>query len=152
MMINRRRFLGSLLESLALAPAFWGLPRTAHGGGAVKPGAGEDLRAALRREVGDHEPGTTTEIMLDIPRVAEDGSVVPVTVASRIPGTDRLMLFVEKNPFPLAAAFEFGRESDAFVSLRIRMAESCDVLAIAHAGGRYYMTRRSVRVVVGGCS
>lgn len=94
---------------------------------------------------------TTDRIRLDVPVVAEDGAVVPVTVESLIPGTDRLVLLAEKNPFPLVAAFNFGPLAVPFVALRIKMNASADVVALARAGGTYYLTRKAVRVVVGGC-
>jgi sulfur-oxidizing protein SoxY len=40
---------------------------------------------------------------------------------------------------------------DAFVSLRIKMNESSDVIAVVKSGDDYFGARRKVKVVVGGC-
>jgi sulfur-oxidizing protein SoxY len=106
---------------------------------------------ALRHEVGDARIEESVQVVLSVPAVAEDGAVVPVTLESLIPASDRLVLLVEKNPVPLVARFHFAREALPYVSLRIRLNVSCDVVALARSGGRYFMARKPVRVVVGGC-
>jgi len=107
--------------------------------------------AALRREVGNAELESSDRIALSLPAVAEDGALVPASLESLLPGTDRLVLLAEKNPFPLVVAFDFGSAVLPFVTLRVKLNASGDVVALARAKGRYYMTRRVVRVVVGGC-
>lgn len=152
MRIDRRAFLRDCLVRVAgflVAGASAG--SRAADVASAGPGRPDALRAAMKQELGDVAPLPSTAIELDLPRIAEDGGVVPVTVESRIPGTDRVLLFVERNPVPLAAVFDFAAGTDPFVSLRIRVAESCEVLAVARSGGRYHVTRRAVRVVVGGC-
>jgi sulfur-oxidizing protein SoxY len=88
---------------------------------------------------------------LETPQIAEDGAVVPITVESRLPNVETILIFVEKNPVPLAARFQFDPSMDAFVSLRIKMNESSDVIAVVKSGDDYFGARRKVKVVVGGC-
>jgi sulfur-oxidizing protein SoxY len=76
---------------------------------------------------------------------------VPLTLRSRIPRTDRIVLFVEKNPFPLIAAFDFSAEVIPAVSLNIKMDQSSAVIVLARAAGTLYRAERWVRVVRGGC-
>ena len=155
MRTSRRAFIQALLNGLAMmsatAAGITMVPRMAHGRPTAAPAEPDKLKAAIGRELGGAKSDETDRIRLDLPKVAEDGAVVPVTLESLIPATDRLVLLVEKNPSPLVAAFQFGEQAEAFVSLRIKMNESCDVIAIARASGKYYMTRKAVRVVVGGC-
>lgn len=106
---------------------------------------------ALGLELRGAVPVDSPLIELSVPAVAEDGAIVPVTLKSRIPHTDRLVIFVEKNPFPLIAAFQLEDQSVPFVSLRIKMNESSAVVALARVGGQYYRTEHRVRVVRGGC-
>lgn len=106
---------------------------------------------ALRREVGPAEIENTSLLSFTIPSVAEDGAVVPVSLESRIAQTDRLVLLAEKNPFPLLAAFDFAAPAVPFVTLRVKLNATGRVVALARANGRYFVTERPVRVVVGGC-
>src|SRR5690242_2415404 len=47
------------------------------------------------------------DVIIDAPEIAENGAVVPVEISSAVPGTTALILVIEKNPFPLAARFDF---------------------------------------------
>ncbi len=85
------------------------------------------------------------------PDIAENGAVVPVTVASELPGTESIALLVSKNPNVLAAQFDLPAGTDAFVSTRIKMNETSDVYALVKADGRYYYAKKQIKVTIGGC-
>jgi len=91
------------------------------------------------------------EINLSLPAVAENGAVVPITISSELDGIDRLYLWVEKNPTPLAATFELAPAVAVFFSARIKMAESCNVVVLARQGERWLRNRQWVQVMQGGC-
>jgi len=93
----------------------------------------------------------SAELQLTAPEIAEDGAAVPVVVRSRVTGTRQIHLLVDRNPFSLAASFNFPDGTEAAVSTRIKMNETSDVVAVAVAGGRFYLTRGSVKVTIGGC-
>jgi len=90
-------------------------------------------------------------IALKAPEIAENGAIVPLEVASEIPGTQAIYILVDKNPQPLTAVFEFANGAEAFVATRIKMAESSRIRIIARAGGKFYVTMREVKVTIGGC-
>ena len=91
------------------------------------------------------------KIELKTPEIAENGAIVPVEAASRIPGTQSLWIFAERNPQPLVAQFDFSEALEPFVSTRIKMGESSKVRLIVKAAGKYYSTTRDVKVTIGGC-
>ncbi|WP_024297054.1 thiosulfate oxidation carrier protein SoxY [Methylomicrobium lacus] len=91
------------------------------------------------------------DIELKIPTIAENGAVVPLTVSSRLGDVRAISIFVAKNPVPLAARFELSPELDAFVSARIKMAETSDVIVVAETGSGLYSARQLVKVTIGGC-
>ena len=66
--------------------------------------------------------GTTAEksgdIVITAPDIAENGAVVPLGVATTLPGVKRLLVLVEKNPSVLSAMFDV---SDAVDVLRPRL-------------------------------
>lgn len=91
------------------------------------------------------------ELALTAPEIAEDGAVVPVIAQCRAPGTREIHILVDKNPFSLAASFFFPDGTDAFVSTRIKMAETSNVVALAVTPGQAYLARRQIKVTIGGC-
>jgi len=90
-------------------------------------------------------------LIVDIPASAENGAMVPLHVESHIPDTRELLIFVEPNPNPQAARFEFLPGCLPRVSLRIRINESGPVRVIARTPSADYGVRRMVKVMQGGC-
>jgi sulfur-oxidizing protein SoxY len=100
----------------------------------------------------DIEPATASaSLVLTVPDIADNGAVVPVQILSRLAGTTRLALMVEKNPSTLAAVFEILPDAIADVATRIKMAQTSNVVAIAVADGKVYSATKEVKVTLGGC-
>jgi sulfur-oxidizing protein SoxY len=112
--------------------------------------AAKDTASAMK-EAG--YPGATEsqDIVIKAPDIAENGAVVPVTVTSNIPGTTSMAIYVEKNPSPLIADFEFSNGAEPFISTRIKMAKTSVVRVSVKAGGKSYTNGREVKVTIGGC-
>jgi len=91
------------------------------------------------------------KIVLNPLEIAENGALVPLEIASQIPGTQAIYILVDKNPQPLTAVFEFANGAEAFVATRIKMNESSKVRILARAGGKFYATMREIKVTIGGC-
>lgn len=108
--------------------------------------------AAAWRSYGATGAPASQEIVLVTPAVAESAAMVPIDVASAISGTEEIAIFAEKNPLPLTCRFIFPEGTLAAVSLRLRLAETTTVRAVAKARGKYYMAAREVQVVGGGCA
>lgn len=97
-------------------------------------------------------------IALGLPTVAENGAVVPLTVAVESPMTPEdhvtaVHVFADRNPDAEVAVFRFtpalGR---AEATTRIRLGEGQTVIAVAETSrGAVYLARREVAVTVGGC-
>lgn len=96
------------------------------------------------------EPAAT-RLIVDVPVSAENGAMVPLQAESHIPDTRELLIFVEPNPNPQAARFEFLPGALPRVSLRVRFNESGPVRVIAHTPSGDYGVRRVVKVMQGGC-
>jgi len=117
----------------------------------------ENARDAMRAVLGDVAP-QTGRIALQLAKIVEDGSSVPVTISVDSPMTEadhvtRVHLFPDKNPTPIAATFRLGsRCGKAEISTRIRLAESQTIFAVAEmSDGSVWMTRDDVIVTIGGC-
>ena len=101
--------------------------------------------------IGAANTAPSKEIVIDAPQIAENGAVVPIEISSNIPGTSSLAVVLEKNPFPLAAKFDFMEGAAPYVKLNVKMAETADVRVVATAGGRHYSATREIKVTIGGC-
>lgn len=110
------------------------------------------LAAALAGLYGDATlqeapPGAIT---ITSPSEAENGAVVPVTVATTLPNAEQIAVFDEKNPIPLIASAAFSG-ARPYLALRIKMGESSDVHVVVKTASGVYRARQTVRVAVGGC-
>jgi sulfur-oxidizing protein SoxY len=95
---------------------------------------------------------------LKAPFTAEDASVVPISIHTKIPQTKnryikKMHIFVDKNPMPLVGLFEFTPDSGkADLAMRIRVDTFAYVRAVAELNtGELYMTKSFVRAK-GACS
>lgn len=111
---------------------------------------------AVRNAVGDREV-KNTGLELSLPLVAEDGSSVPLSLASTLPNDgpriESLTIFATGNPTPEVAKFDFGPEVPSVnLSTRIRLSDSQTVIVVAYTeDGRALVTERDVRVTTSGC-
>jgi sulfur-oxidizing protein SoxY len=109
------------------------------------------LEDSLKRLFTDQKITESEDIELKIPLIAENGAIVPITVSSSLPGIRAVSIFVAKNPVPLAARFELSPDLEPFVSARLKMAETSEVIAIAETATGLYSARQRVKVTIGGC-
>lgn len=91
------------------------------------------------------------KISVSLPQIAENGAVVPITISSELDDIENIFVWVEKNPTPLAAEFELSPEIAVYITARIKMAESCNVIVIARRGEQLLRCRQWVKVMQGGC-
>jgi sulfur-oxidizing protein SoxY len=143
-MINRRKFLSVLGAASPVAAALMAFPGTvlAWAENAFKATSVEDAETALF-------PGL--QVKLKAPQIAENGAVVPVTVSTDLPDVSNISVLVEKNPNPLCASFKIDPALQPEISVRIRMGETSNVIALVEAGGKTYQASQEVKVTIGGC-
>lgn len=91
------------------------------------------------------------DVSVSAAEIAENGAVVPVSISSNIPKTEYMAVFVEKNPNPLATAFEIPSGTIAEVSTRIKMGETSNILAVVKADGKWFAAKKEIKVTLGGC-
>lgn len=107
--------------------------------------------AEAMKSLGISAPADSREIAIKVPDIAENGSVVPVEITSKIDGTSSIAIFAEKNATPLVATFSLTGGAAGFVSTRIKMASTALVRAVVTANGKTYTAAREVKVTIGGC-
>jgi sulfur-oxidizing protein SoxY len=110
----------------------------------------KDLADAIKN-AGYDGAAESSDIVIKVPDIAENGAVVPVSATSKIPGTTSIAIFVEKNPTPLIADFQFSNGAEGYISTRVKMAKTSIVRISVKAGGKTYTNSREVKVTIGGC-
>lgn len=90
-------------------------------------------------------------IHINAPTISENGSVVPISVEVDMDNVDAISLLVEKNPLPLTSSYKFHKVSAPYVSTRIKMRETSNVVALVSANGKHYKATELVKVTIGGC-
>jgi sulfur-oxidizing protein SoxY len=92
------------------------------------------------------------DVSITAPDIAENGSVVPVGVATTLAGVKSMLILVEKNPATLTALFNVTDSVEAAFSARVKMGQSSDVYAVAVMNdGKVLYTKKEVKVTLGGC-
>jgi len=150
--LSRRDFarLGAGTLALGLAPhPVWAQEAAAQ----EEPGWQRHIRSIT----GGKEP-VEDKVTLELPEVAENGNLVPFTVAVdyEMTGTDyirALHVIGTANPAPQIASFYFTPlASVARASSRMRLSDTQEVIALAQtSGGAFFIGRRRVEVVVPCC-
>lgn len=103
------------------------------------------------KALGGSAVSSSADVVLTAPDIAENGAVVPIGVASRIPNTQAIYVLVEKNPNALAAGFTIPAGTDPNVSTRIKMGQTSNVHAVVKADNKYFVATKEVKVTLGGC-
>ena len=158
-LVTRRSFVG-ILGTLGVAAAAGGLiaivPETTHAQGL---GQNESVQDTLKRLFGDKpiKDGAAV-IKLDLPLIAENGSVVPISINVDSPMTPtnyvrHIYVVADKNRIPLITRVTLAPEAGrAFMGANVRLGETGDVRAIVEqSDGTLLLVKREVKVTVGGC-
>jgi sulfur-oxidizing protein SoxY len=104
------------------------------------------------KALGAAKPVASKGVTLQAPDLAENGAMVDVTIATTLPGTRQLLLLVEKNPNILAAVFDLTDAVDPNIAMRIKMAQTSNVVVVAVMNdGRVLYAQKEVKVTTGGC-
>jgi predicted secreted protein len=86
--------------------------------------------------------------------IAENGAEVPFTVnvSEHIESTENrnITIYVENNPNPFVGSFNLINDALMYVSTRIKMADTSNVIAIASFNGKSIYFVKKVKVTIGG--
>jgi sulfur-oxidizing protein SoxY len=155
--VSRRSVLGALgVLGVAVAGGALGRPVPA---AAQALGQQETVAAALKRLFGTRPIADGAgRIKLDLPLIAENGAVVPVSVevvSPMIPTNyvKHIYIVADKNRIPVITRATLTPEAgQAYIGENIRLGETGEVRAIAEqSDGTLLQVKREVKVTVGGC-
>jgi len=115
----------------------------------------ETVEDALQALVGDVEIVEHDVVSFKVgspPSYAVNGASVPFELRSTLNNIERILILVEKNPFPLAMTVELRDTMKLPFKSMIKLAEDTEVIAVVKADGKLYKTSRFVEVDIGGCA
>jgi sulfur-oxidizing protein SoxY len=117
----------------------------------------EAVQQAIHQRIGDREP-QPGGMTLTLPKIAESGNSVPLTVAVdslMTPGDHvlRIHIFVPGNPEPVASTYHLGvRAGKAQISTQVRLARTQTVVALAEmSDGSVRSDAAGIVVTLGAC-
>ena len=154
MNMNRRLLLkGTATAGVVVVAAASGLltPRRVLAAWPKAAFEADNLADTMAAIGGSAEPVDSSDITIKAPDIAENGAVVPISVDAAIDKVEKISIIAEHNPAPLAATFEFGPGAQGFVSTRIKMGKTSNVIALVQADGKLYQASKEVKVTIGGC-
>ena len=112
----------------------------------------------LLQELSGGASAKVGRIAVDLPQVADDGAVVPISISvdSPMTATDyvkAIHVVAEENPNPEVVSFNLTPASGkAAVTTRMRLAKTQNVVVAAVMGdGSVYTAKKMVKVTIGGC-
>ena len=154
MNLLRRKFLKTATYIGATTAAIGSgvlLPQRVLGAYNAEAFAAKDVNSAIAGSMGTDQHTASDAIKLKAPEIAENGAVVPVTVSSSISNVEAISIIAAANVSPLTSSYQLSPACEAFVSTRIKMATTSDVIAVVKADGKLYSTTKEVKVTIGGC-
>jgi sulfur-oxidizing protein SoxY len=152
-MQTRRQWLTDSARVAALLAAAGRAPWAQAQSGAYAQAAFDaKAMAEALKALGLAAPVESKDVTITGPDIAENGAVVPVAVATTLPGARRLLVLVEKNPAVLSAVFELNDAIEPAFATRVKMAQSSNVYAVVVGGdGRVFYAQKEIKVTLGGC-
>jgi len=143
-----------------LAARYLGVPRPALAQGNLANLEPEEAVDATMKRLFGGRPikDGSSSIKLELPLIAENGAVVPVSIEVTAPQTPQsyvksIYIISDRNRRPLNAKFNLSPTmGQPYIGTNLRLGESTDVRAIAEmSDGSLLMAKREVKVTVGGC-
>ena len=110
-----------------------------------------DVTGGATALFGSSSMDKSDKIKIKAPDIAENGAVVPVSVTTSIDGVSSISIFADKNATPLTADFQLGPGAEGYVSTRIKMGKTANVIAVIKAGDKLHSASKEVKVTIGGC-
>jgi sulfur-oxidizing protein SoxY len=110
-----------------------------------------DPNGALTASLGSDQHSASDAIKLKAPDIAENGAVVPITVSADMGNVSNISIVAVANPQPLTSTYVLSPAAEAYVSTRVKLAKTTDVVAVVKADGKLYSATKEVKVTIGGC-
>lgn len=88
-------------------------------------------------------------VTIKTPEIAENGSVVPITIIGEVNSVTRFSLFIDQNRTPLACSCFLSNDADLRVSLRVKLPKTSDIYLITDTHQGLLASKQLVKVTMG---
>jgi len=126
---------GALLRPISAIAADWN-----------KKGFEARSLADVLKNLNAGSPAASKSILLKVPEIADEDTLVPVFVASKIPNTQMIAIIVDNNVHPLAASFVFSSGADPAFSTNLKVRRTSPIKVVVQANGKYFLASKEVKV------
>jgi sulfur-oxidizing protein SoxY len=145
---SRRQLLVAMIGGALAAPFAWAAALMARPVAAFRA---DTVAATLAELYPGQRIRDSDEIRVAAADLAENGAVVPIKVTTDLADVRSVSIIASANPVPLVATFVFGPRTNGIIATRIKLAESCDVVAVVETANGCYRAQKSIEVTIGGC-
>jgi len=149
-MMNRRNFLGLSVGVAAAAIIPASLSATDFRATKPKAWTAHNVNDAMTEIFGTSNTTVSKKVKLKAPDIAENGAVIPVTISTKM-NAKTMAIFQDANPESAVAVFTVPANGIPEYSIRIKMAKTGTVTAVADVDGKLYSASKVVKVTIGGC-
>lgn len=109
------------------------------------------IEPALSALYGDNQQIASDQIEMKLDKRIESGDSASVTVSTTLSDVESISLLVRENTPPLAASFYFDPLAIPYVSTRLKLAQSGEVIAVVKTAHGLYFQQQSITVIEGSC-
>ena len=151
--MKRRTFLkGTVASGMLGVAASAGLlsPRMVLAAWPESAFAAKNVDDALKALYNSAGAADSSDINIKAPDIAENGAVVPVTVSTGM-AAESITILIKENPQPLGCSFALSGGAEGYVSTRVKMGKTSDLVAVVKSGGKLHSAKKTVKVTIGGC-
>jgi len=152
--MKRRTFLkGTVASSMLGVAVSAGLltPRMVLAAWPESAFGAKNVDDALNALLGSTSTSESSAIDIKAPDIAENGAVVPITVSTSMSGVESIAVLIKENPSPLACSYDLSANTEGFISCRVKMGKTSDLIAVVKSGGKLHSAKKTVKVTIGGC-
>lgn len=110
-----------------------------------------EIDGALTASLGSAQHTPSDAVKLKAPDIAENGAVVPISVSADLGNVSAISIIASANPQPLTSTYQLSASAEPYVSTRIKMSKTADIVAVVKADGKLYSSTKEVKVTIGGC-
>lgn len=144
-MMNRRAVIKAMINcgTLAGVGVLW--PRQAMAGWDAAAFTAAPQNNAIQQMFAV-EPVISDDIHLQVPSVAVDGSVVPVSVTVSLANVESISLLLEGSDHPLIAEFMLPEGTLAEVLTRIRITQNATITAVVKTADQLLSTSQKIKL------
>jgi sulfur-oxidizing protein SoxY len=107
--------------------------------------------ADAMKAVAGTDQASAGDIKIKAPDIAENGAVVPISVDSSLGGVQSISILAKENAQPLTSSYTLSAQAEPFVSTRIKMGQTSDIIAVVKSDSGVFSATKEVKVTIGGC-